>query len=79
MIPAMGAASALGGGLSAGGSMPIDAGGGSAGPSEATATNSIGGIRNASINFGGSGWQNLASNAPMLLLGLGVVIWAVSR
>ncbi|MBJ2144822.1 hypothetical protein JC606_00270 [Vibrio sp. IB15] len=48
----------LSGGLTNSGSMPIDAGGGSAGPSEATATNSIGGIRNGSINFGGgaSSW-----------------------
>ncbi|MEH0690142.1 hypothetical protein [Vibrio bivalvicida] len=72
MIPA------IGGGLSAGGSMPISAGGGSAGPSEATATNSIGGIRNGAINFGGSGWQQLASNLPLIVLGLGVV-WAVTR
>lgn len=79
MIPAVGAAGALGGGLSAGGSMPISAGGGSAGPSEANGTNSIGGIRNGSINFGSGGWNNLTSNLPLIILGIGVVIWAVKN
>ena len=45
MIPSIG-------GLSNSGSMPISASGGMAGPSTATARNSIGGIRNGSMNFG---------------------------
>ena len=60
----------IGGGLSAGGSMPIDAGGGSAGPSEATGTNSIGGIRNGSINFGGGA----SSWLPWVAVIIGVMI-----
>ncbi|WP_337969034.1 hypothetical protein [Vibrio pectenicida] len=66
-------------GLTNSGSMPISAGGGAAGPSQADARNSIGGIRNGAINFGGSAWQSLASNAPLILLGIGAVIWAVKR
>lgn len=62
----------IGGGLSAGGSMPISAGGGAAGPSEATGTNSIGGIKNGAINFGGSAGQSLAQNLPFVLLVLGI-------
>ncbi len=69
----------IGGGLSAGGSMPISAGGGAAGPSEATGTNSIGGVRNGSINFGGSAGQNLAQNLPMVLLAVGIAWVAFKR
>ncbi|WP_080566542.1 hypothetical protein [Vibrio splendidus] len=58
------------GGLTNSGSMPIDAGGGSAGPSTATATNSIGGIRNGSINFGGGG----SSWLPWVAVIVGVVM-----
>lgn len=72
MIPA------VGGALTNSGSMPINAGGGASGPSEANGTNSIGGIRNGSINFGGSGWQKLASNLPLIVFGL-CVAWAVTR
>lgn len=68
----------IGGGLSAGGSMPISAGGGAAGPSEATGTNSIGGVRNGSINFGGSAGQNLAQNLPMVLLAA-VIAWVAFK
>lgn len=66
MIPSIG-------GLSNSGSMPISASGGTAGPSTATAHNSIGGIRNGSINFGGgpSSWL------PWLVLGTGAVLWAI--
>ncbi|NVN83231.1 MULTISPECIES: hypothetical protein [unclassified Vibrio] len=61
----------ISGGLTNSGSMPIDAGGGSAGPSEATGTNSIGGIRNGSINFGGgpSSWL------PWVAVIVGVMMW----
>ncbi|WP_135382160.1 hypothetical protein [Vibrio tasmaniensis] len=76
MIPALGAAA---GGLSAGGSMPISAGGGSAGPSEANATNSIGGIRNAAINFGGGAMQNITNNLPIIAIVIVAGIWAVKR
>ncbi|MFH4589962.1 hypothetical protein [Vibrio alginolyticus] len=62
----------IGGGLTNSGSMPISAGGGAAGPSEATGTNSIGGIRNGAINFGGSAGQSLAQNLPFVLLVLGI-------
>lgn len=48
----------LPGGLTNSGSMPISASGGMAGPSGASGKNTIGGIRNGSINFGGgaSSW-----------------------
>ncbi|MCC2525521.1 hypothetical protein [Vibrio coralliilyticus] len=68
MIPSIG-------GLSNSGSMPISASGGMAGPSTATARNSIGGIRNGSINFGGgpSSWL------PWVVLGTGVVLWLIKQ
>lgn len=72
MIPA------VSGGLTNSGSMPINAGGGAAGPSEATGTNSIGGIRNGAINFGGSAGQKLAQNIPFVLLALGFA-WVVFK
>ncbi|WP_299695614.1 hypothetical protein [uncultured Vibrio sp.] len=58
----------IGGGLSAGGSMPINAGGGAAGPSGVSGTTNVGGISNGSINFGGSTTQTL----PWVLLVLGI-------
>lgn len=73
MIPA------VGGGLSAGGSMPINAGGGSAGPSAAHGKNSVGGISNGAINFGGSSVQSLAQNLPFVLLALGIAWVAFKR
>lgn len=66
------------GGLTNSGSMPINAGGGAAGPSEAKGTNSIGGIRNGAINFGGSAGQSLARSLPLVLLALGVA-WVVFK
>ncbi|QFT37627.1 MULTISPECIES: hypothetical protein [Vibrio] len=68
MIPSIG-------GLSNSGSMPISASGGMAGPSTATARNSIGGIRNGSINFGGgpSSWL------PWAVLGTGAVLWLIKQ
>ncbi|MGF1859891.1 hypothetical protein [Photobacterium profundum] len=64
----------IGGGLSAGGSMPISAGGGAAGPSEATGTNSIGGIKNGAINFGGGPLQNM----PFIVLAIAMA-WMVFK
>lgn len=64
----------IGGGLSAGGSMPISAGGGAAGPSEATGSNNIGGIKNGAINFGSTG---LMSVMPWVVVG--VIAWVVLK
>ncbi|MCG9680460.1 hypothetical protein [Vibrio sp. Isolate24] len=68
MIPSIG-------GLRNSGSMPINASGGMAGPSNAIARNSIGGIRNGSINFGGgpSSWL------PWVVLGTGAVLWLIKQ
>ncbi|WP_154124793.1 hypothetical protein [Grimontia hollisae] len=63
----------IGGGLSAGGSMPISAGGGAAGPSQASGSN-IGGIKNGAINFGTTG---LMSVMPWVVVG--VIAWVVLK
>ena len=65
----------FGGGLKNSGQMPINAGGGAAGPSAVTARNSIGGIRNGAINFGGgpSSWL------PWVALGVGAVVWLMKK
>ncbi|EFP97440.1 hypothetical protein [Vibrio caribbeanicus] len=65
----------IGGGLTNSGSMPINAGGGSAGPSKATGTNSIGGIRNGAITFGGGA----SSWLPWVVLGVGAVVWLMKK
>lgn len=44
----------FGGGLTNSGSLPINAGGGTSGPSSATSANDIGGIRNGNVYLGGS-------------------------
>ncbi len=62
------------GALTNSGSMPINAGGGSAGPSSAQARNSIGGSATGNVSFGSTPVNSLA------MLGLaGLVIWLVVR
>ncbi|ERB66553.1 hypothetical protein [Vibrio coralliilyticus] len=63
----------LPGGLTNSGSMPISASGGMAGPSGASGKNTIGGIRNGSINFGGG----TASWLPWVALTVvgGLLVW----
>ncbi len=62
------------GALTNSGSMPINAGGGSAGPSSAKASNNVGGSATGSVSFGQSPVNSFA------LLGFAaVVIWLVVK
>ncbi|MCW8330877.1 hypothetical protein MD588_18960 [Photobacterium sp. SDRW27] len=58
--------------LTGGGGMPVDAGGGSAGPSTATSESNMG-FRVGAINMGGGGAANLSSWLPVLLAL--IVVW----
>ncbi|ARC92156.1 hypothetical protein F0224_07720 [Vibrio coralliilyticus] len=64
----------ISGGLTNSGSMPINASGGHAGPSSATARNSFGGIRNGSINFGGGGVSSWLPWVALTVVG-GLLVW----
>ncbi|NAW66140.1 hypothetical protein [Photobacterium halotolerans] len=65
----------IGGGLTNSGQMPIDAGGGAAGPSSSSSSNTLGGIRQGSINMGGTPVPTWV----WVLLGLGAAWWVLKK